>query len=507
MNALELQNIGMDHEGNPPVHALRDVSLTVESGGFLAVTGPSGSGKSTLLAVAGTLERPTRGVVRVAGTAVQTMPDVQLSGIRSTHLGFVFQQFHLLPTRSVLHNVADGLLYRGMPAAERLRAPPRPSPRSALRTAARIAPMSYQEVNAERAAIARAIVGDPALLLADEPTGNLDSATGGEIFSFSAACTNTARRSSSSPTTTSWHGGRPGWSPSATAASSGMNSGERALPVANGRCVAPGSTGPPWPAPTRRVVRDGRGHRRGDARGRVRDLRFQSGSAHRSDRRPWHEPARRSTDTSFTGQSATLPARAPAMVPKIGPLVSDAATSDLSDKRSSATGTSRRWTARPSRSRRWTSTSLPPSRPACGRDSSSIRRPIGYPPSSLVMTPLPRSASTERMAGGVAVWLANRSFDVVGILDPVELAPKVDRAALVGFHAARMLLHHQAPPSGNLLADQPSECRGRQLGPPLQPPTPPRRRTPPITNPSDALTRRGWMRRQRFRASSCRSEQ
>ena len=122
MSALELDGVSKVHPGVPSVVALRDVVLTVDEGEFVAVMGPSGSGKSTLLAVAGTLERPTTGTVRVAGTAVDRLPDVDLSGIRARGLGFVFQQFHLLPTRSVLQNVADGLLYRGLPAVGTARA-------------------------------------------------------------------------------------------------------------------------------------------------------------------------------------------------------------------------------------------------------------------------------------------------------------------------------------------------------------------------------------------------
>ena len=182
---IELHDVSRIYDlGHVQVAALRGVDLAVEQGEFLAIVGPSGSGKSTLMNIVGCLDRPTGGTYHLAGTPVATLDDDGLARLRSRTIGFVFQSYNLLPRTSALENVATPLLYQGVGRKERLARAADALERLGLGDRMGHIPTELSGGQQQRVAIARALVTEPALLLADEPTGNLDSTSGAEVMTL-----------------------------------------------------------------------------------------------------------------------------------------------------------------------------------------------------------------------------------------------------------------------------------------------------------------------------------
>ena len=500
--ALELVDVRKIYPASTPVVALDNVSLRIERGEFVAIAGPSGSGKTTLLSVGGTLERPTSGAVRVAGEAVADLEDSELSAFRSRHIGFVFQQFFLLPTLSALDNVATGLLYRGLPRRER-----RETAASALEgvgLARRTAHLPSQLSGGEcqRVAIARALVGAPALVFADEPTGNLDTTTGSEILELLQAVNGLG-------TTVII----------VTHSLDVANAADRTIRVRDG-AIESDTVGAPMRRRDRGAVSpDGRAKSRlraGDVallgaeglRGRparailsalgialgVATLVAVLGISTSSRAQLVAEIDALGTNLltvtpaqSFSGQTVTLPNTAPSMIARIGPVLGAAAIGSVN---ASVYRSARIPAANTNAISVYTAdTNLLQTVEGSLARGRFLNGATAHFPAVVLGATTASVLGIDRADGSVPVWLGGHQFAVVGILDPVALAPELDRSALIGFPIADSLLRANSSPVEIYVRTDPTSVSAvAAVLPATADPASPQ--NVGVANPSDALVAR-----------------
>jgi putative ABC transport system permease protein len=474
---LELEAVTKTYGEQPPVPALRGVSFSVRRGELVAIVGPSGSGKSTLLHVMGTLERPSSGVVRIGGIDAAQLSDRELSILRAREIGFVFQQFFLAEHATARENVADGLLYAGVSAVERYWRADEALERVGLSQRASFKPTSLSGGERQRVAIARALVGRPAIVLADEPTGNLDSATGASIVELLRGL----NHEGATIVMITHDGGLADQLP-------------RQIRMLDGRMVfdaRPDDTASVAPVDrSRREDESGAGRPR-DGRLALRDrLRVASvglrarplraalsalgiaigtaaivgvlGLSSSSQSGLLAEIDRLGTNLltveagqSFTGGEAKLPGEAPTRITHLDNVqqVTDAALlKDAKVYRNSFIPVANSGGLEV----RAASLNL---LSVLGTEVSRgnwLNEATAYGPVAVLGSVAADRLGIDRIDAGRRIWLGHRWFEVAGILEPSPLAPEIDSSALIGYPSAEHYLGYVRVVGGEQTAGPPS---------------------------------------------------
>jgi putative ABC transport system permease protein len=474
-SVLELDGVTKVYGEQPPVPALRGMSFSVRRGELVAIVGPSGSGKSTLLHVIGTLERPSSGVVRINGVDAARLSDRELSLLRAREIGFVFQQFFLAEHATVRENVADGLLYADVPAAERYRRADEALERVGLSARAKFKPTKISGGERQRVAVARALVGRPAIVLADEPTGNLDSTTGASIIELlrelNAAgatiimITHDAGLADQLPRQIRLLDGQ-------VVADTGR---DRGVPVAYGRCGGEGRGGMSAEGGRLRL-KDGLrvasvGLRARPLRAALSALGIAIGTAaivgvlglsSSSQAGLLAEIDRLGTNMltaeagqSLTGEEAKLPLEAPSRITHLDNVQLLAHTGSMEEEKVY------RNSMIPEASSgglevRATSLNLPSVLSTGVARGDWLNEGTALGPVAVLGSAATERLGIDRVQPDQRIWLGDQWFNVAGILKPSPLEPDIDNSALIGYPAAQKYLGYVSMVRGEEEAGPPS---------------------------------------------------